>query len=633
MRPHDAKTLAMRCCDAGHSGPELSSGQFLQQLLEHLTSGATRLSITLQGRLHAEQRLEILREYEAGKSHLRFYFAVKLHYFQQPPWCVFALCSTNPAVCQAADDKIAQSDCQHPLLLSLQKEPIRSQLGLWRRNGYTFAGVEAPELKVYLAKLAFCPCNTRYVEGEHARIKRLTQKAPRHSDAYISLKRRLPEMTAALAKDPSLLQVLAEKMQLACNGKKAVHSLGLAGHITLSALPDLIRVPERVYISVIYRADAHSKFIMQPPAITLQPSQPQSLLVGPPAMDAATMFEHKLMVRHMCTVLLEMKDKMLSVPLSNHAFYSLEHIMAGANSADHWQIDRDLQDEVSAHILHALPATKDHVFCIPSRQQVSRIHVPRQSKRTKHTDIHTVTCHRALDINPEGKEVLLQVEPIAAQASAHDFQTAISFNPRELDMRFLGTISGTQRTHTVDIENSVPKPDPPPPKHADRGAHGLVVLFGLQCAVFSRCLRQACTWDIKKSGDDVRLAKQLSDPELHQNVYIAALLKRVLAADGLLMTSEDAEDVALLNRLAALNILGGPPWVLTEHGQAQVLHGVWVHNPQKVWQARPNLSVTSRFHKQNASSAFSFSVCVTLGVTFSGFWVWFSSKAKMIAIC
>ena len=108
-----------------------------------------------------------------------------------------------------AEAKARLSDCTHPRVQELRQEPLCSQIQLWRDQGASFADkFDAnlwPELRSFLAELQLASLNSRYVEAEHAKVQVGLRRAPHHSDAYVSLLRRMPGLTMEIKLNPQVM--------------------------------------------------------------------------------------------------------------------------------------------------------------------------------------------------------------------------------------------------------------------------------------------------------------------------------------------------------------------------------------------------------------------------------------------
>jgi hypothetical protein len=169
-------------------------------------TAASKLSLQLSAALSDTERTTILSDFESGRNHLMFYFTFKCSYFQDPPWCVFAMAHANAEVATQAEERARTSECEHPLVMQLRQEPLRSQIQTWRTRCEEFqASGQVDDLKLlreFLAKLRLAPHNSRYVEAEHAKIQVGLRRAHRHSDAFVSLLRRQPALVAEVKDNP-----------------------------------------------------------------------------------------------------------------------------------------------------------------------------------------------------------------------------------------------------------------------------------------------------------------------------------------------------------------------------------------------------------------------------------------------
>ena len=175
-----------------------------------------------------------------------------------------------------AEEKARLSDCRHPKVLRMQQEPLCSELQTWVRAGACFeekydAGF-LPELRAFLAELKMKSLNSRYVEAEHAKVQVGLRKAPHHSDAYVSLLRRMCGLTKEIKQNPPVLQDLAKHLESVRSGRDAVRILWLDRR--RSFVPGC---RDRVEWSIVYHADAYTKFTMPDPDLFFQ--------TGPPPQD------------------------------------------------------------------------------------------------------------------------------------------------------------------------------------------------------------------------------------------------------------------------------------------------------------------------------------------------------------
>ena len=197
--------------------PDMAAGEFMKQAQESLSVSSSEIALELPSGLSPEDRVSILTDFEAARNHLLYYFHLKLQYWQQPPWCLFGVAHMSSQVALQSEEKARQSTCTRPKVEQICQEPLCSQIQVWRERGGTFAqnydADDLPDLRAFLCELRLASLNSRYVEAEHAKVQVGLRKAPRHSDAYVSLLRRLPGLTKEMKADPQLLNALAGKLQ------------------------------------------------------------------------------------------------------------------------------------------------------------------------------------------------------------------------------------------------------------------------------------------------------------------------------------------------------------------------------------------------------------------------------------
>jgi hypothetical protein len=112
--------------------PELAAGDFMDELKRSLATTAAEVALGLPVELSAQERADILLDVEAGRGHLLFYFQMKLHHWTEPPWCLFAMAHPCGDVAMKAEERARLSTCQHPRVMQLRHEPLRSQVQAWR---------------------------------------------------------------------------------------------------------------------------------------------------------------------------------------------------------------------------------------------------------------------------------------------------------------------------------------------------------------------------------------------------------------------------------------------------------------------------------------------------------------------
>ena len=111
------------------------------------------------------------------------------------------------------------------------------------------------------------------MEGEHAALHHGYSKARRHSEAYDSLLRRLPEIKEVLLRDGGF-QEMCGLLQLTRSPRRAASALGLSCHLALEAATTAWHP---MFRQVIYRADILSLYGPRPGINVKDPDPPPPL--------------------------------------------------------------------------------------------------------------------------------------------------------------------------------------------------------------------------------------------------------------------------------------------------------------------------------------------------------------------
>ena len=135
----------------------LESGRQPQQCND--ITGACQVAVGLTDL----QRQQIVTEFNTGRSYLRFYFEFKLHHWCQPPWVVYKAAHFDPVISAEGLDECLASDDPHPLIRSLHREPLRSDIARLV-DGTELGEPGTEDLRDFLCKLRFAWTAERWVE-------------------------------------------------------------------------------------------------------------------------------------------------------------------------------------------------------------------------------------------------------------------------------------------------------------------------------------------------------------------------------------------------------------------------------------------------------------------------------------
>ena len=101
-------------------------GWFFDMLKTLQSLAASSLMLELND-ISREDRANLLQEFEVGRAHLFYSFAMKLACFQTPPLLICAAAHQSQSVARSAIETCLKSSCKHPRILELQSEPLASE--------------------------------------------------------------------------------------------------------------------------------------------------------------------------------------------------------------------------------------------------------------------------------------------------------------------------------------------------------------------------------------------------------------------------------------------------------------------------------------------------------------------------
>ena len=215
------------------------------------------------------RRVQLLTEFDSGRSHLILYLVLKLSHVADDPWCLFQLGCSNKDMVDAALDKLLRSRHPHPKVRLLQRQPLRAQAEKWLASPQ--AAIFDPdmlELCVFVAELKFASLSERPVEAVHSGVHRRGLPARRHSVAFQSFHMRFPELREDVQLQGKLLMELPKLWRHVKNFKQCSSSLGLGMHPTLAREYRLNRWDRApVHSKVIYHADGYTLYRSPEPLV------------------------------------------------------------------------------------------------------------------------------------------------------------------------------------------------------------------------------------------------------------------------------------------------------------------------------------------------------------------------------
>ena len=214
------------------------------------------LQLRLPSKLVREQTSRIVLMFESARSKLMFTFALKLTCFMDPPGLLSALAHHNLTVVSGAMETCLQSDCKHPRILELQKEPLISAAELFLFEGKSLE--ELPGLELFIAQFRWGFSSARRVEIPHGQFKLEMNRSRHRTQASDSLVLRMPELRKEILA-PGCSETM-KKFVTILEGirspKACARALGLGNH------PELSRAGLHAWCSifrkVIYRSDPYT---------------------------------------------------------------------------------------------------------------------------------------------------------------------------------------------------------------------------------------------------------------------------------------------------------------------------------------------------------------------------------------
>ena len=530
-----------RCAD-------MAAGEFLQQVHDSLDASSSRIALDLPSTLSADERMSILTDFEAARNHILYYFHLKLQYWQEPPWCLFGMAHKSGEIALQCEAKARSSSCAHPRVQRIRQEPLQSQIQVWRSRGGTFGPEhepdDLPELRAFLCELRLASLNSRYVEAEHAKVQVGLRKAPRHSDAYVSLLRRMPGLTKEMKANPHILPLLADKLQQVRHGKDAVQVLGLSGH---SAFSSTQHPRDPLSWKIVYHSDPYTKFTMPAPDLVFGGNQPpgqgrsvRELLDAEQLGDAAAL-HHSLMIQHLCKYPAE-AGSVFSMEFEASAFQSLTAVMQGSLPSAAPALEDTAKDAAvellssrleSLDLLsHTAPnmtqKSANMVFWKIVNISASKVKRPKLDEELSLSDSLLVALHRLLDIDMSKKTLLVSL----------DADNRTSQNGSLPPMLFCPTVLSSPALKTLKVWRSDNKEE-----------------FRLQDEAFSAVER----------------------------ALLPGFLQRCVSQNDDETVSRKLAQSGLIEKLTEQGLVEGPPFRLTQAGKNALVVGQRLHSFENVF--------------------------------------------------
>ena len=283
--PPEVKALFESCPMRGKRAAEISAGAFLDILKDLWAVSAAQVVRVMGREINEEDRQLITQEFDRARTHLVFYFTLKLSHLQELPWKILQIAHTSEIVAQVALRDVLQSTCEHPLAAEL-RGPLRASCESWL-EGESLMTIDKQDLQAFVAALRMVPTSERAIEGQHAKMHRHGLGKPSHSEHYQSYFVRSQEIIEGLDNDILPLERFAWYCQAARNHHRACVAVGLSGHPSLQGEGAVRRRQDPTRSKVIYHADPFSLYAADGPPVRMKPP-PGGHAQGvrpPPALD------------------------------------------------------------------------------------------------------------------------------------------------------------------------------------------------------------------------------------------------------------------------------------------------------------------------------------------------------------
>ena len=201
------------CVNAGKCAPYMASGKFQDFLNDLLRVAGVQLLEDLCD-VEAQERDNVLRDFEKAKTYLILIVSSKTRFWQQLPYLLCGLANPNIEVAQNIAVKVLQQfeatlgASHHRVTLLYLAPGCRLRLAVEKLAAH--GNRDDPYFKVYLCLLAMIPVSERPAEAPHAKLKQTLKLGTFQSPPTISLNQRLPEIIAIWESKPSSFKRFCE---------------------------------------------------------------------------------------------------------------------------------------------------------------------------------------------------------------------------------------------------------------------------------------------------------------------------------------------------------------------------------------------------------------------------------------
>ena len=364
-------------------------------------------------------------EFGSGVSALKLIFTLKFQHWQGDVWTIYRTPVLNRVIAKDALRAILQSTSSHARIQEFQQEEpaIKSFL-----DGTDL--FEGEVVKVEMQGLATLMGAARWAwtlewlgEGEHARTRKDTRQAPKHSERFVSFCKRWVEMQAYMEASVDNAHRFAECLDQVAMGRRISELLGLKNHPALSNLSkkDLRSVLHKV----IYHAHPSQLYTSAPPVLCREQEFRARVIPDDVATAQASFISshcshvwRKHAIEHILQLIHEHDGKVFSLVVKSGALNSLKNMLHGpqqvGSSDEIWKTSApDFEAELQCLSQEGFPpGVANMLFFKTLLQHVDQMQRARPEKDTVllKSDV-AVECHTLVKVVPESKLIAIDAQP------------------------------------------------------------------------------------------------------------------------------------------------------------------------------------------------------------------------------
>ena len=440
--PKEIRKVAETCPLRGLRCAEMATGDFLELVFRLYDLRTVMMLKQIPSDVSEAKRLTIVSEYEKGRAYLVTTFTLKTTHFQHPPFCAFGMAHYCEKKALASYNKTKQSDHPHPMVMQLKDDELQQECAQFEELGGSFMDPDLDHtamsgLRSWIAKRRLAFSAERPVEAEHAKTKRDVDRAPNHSDPFVSISHRLTPLLDHIKASKNNFEAFANLVDTIKNGRFACAKLGLQDHPRSIQHYRRGRHPE--HFNVVYHADTWTKYVMPAPPIETENHdfKPLDGLIGSGADETAPDVKRDAAVRHLHQATQHHADSFFSMFLESGTFRTLESVMETsspdqATAALEWvgeeigisgkPLAGSISAVAAAGTLHNLGSLGEKAKSLIFFRLVdSNVGMAKRTKiagQRKLAGLKAVTLHRLLELNVIDKTCVVGLTPTNVEASS-----------------------------------------------------------------------------------------------------------------------------------------------------------------------------------------------------------------------